>query len=124
MSTVESTNRLDGPEMTRRTIEPAQHTDAKAVGFLYLFTMVTSIFAYSYVRGQLIVRGDAVQTAWNIAASEQLFRIGIVSDLIMVAGVVMLVWALYVVLKPSTGMWPYLRCSGGSSETPFLRLPP
>ena len=99
MSTVASTNRLDRPEMTLRTIEPAQHTAAKVAGFLYLFTMVTSIFAF-YARGRLIVGGDAVQTAGNIAASERLFRVATISDLIMVAGVVMLVWALYVVLKP------------------------
>lgn len=85
--------------MTLRTIEPAQHTAAKVAGFLYLFTMVTSISAF-YARGRLIVGGDAVQTARNITASERLFRIAAVSDLIMVAGVVMLVWALYVVLKP------------------------
>ncbi len=86
--------------MTLRTIEPAQHTAAKVAGFLYLFTMATAIFGESYVRGQLIVRGDAVQTARNIAASERLFRIGIAGDLITVVGVVILVWALYVVLKP------------------------
>jgi hypothetical protein len=99
MSTAELTNRLDRPEMTLRTIEPAQHTAAKVAGFLYLFTMATSIFAYS-LRGRLVVVGDAVQTARNIVTSERLFRIATVSDLIMEAGVVMLVWALYVVLKP------------------------
>lgn len=82
------------------TIEPEQHRAAKAVGFLYLFTMATGVFGLLYVPGQLIVRGDAVQTATNIAASERLFRLGIVSDLITYAGVAVLVWALYVVLKP------------------------
>jgi Domain of unknown function (DUF4386) len=46
------------------------------------------------------VAGDAVQTARNIVASERLLRIGTVSDLITFAGDVILVWALYVVLKP------------------------
>ena len=100
MSTVALTNRVDRPEMTLRTIEPAQHTAAKVAGFLYLFIMATGIFGESYVRGQLIVGGDAVQTARNIAASERLFRISIASDLITVVGAVILVWALYVVLKP------------------------
>jgi hypothetical protein len=81
-------------------LEPAQHTAAKVAGSLYLFLMVTGIFAEFYARGQLIVPGDAVQTAKNIAASERLFRIGTVSDLITFAGDVILVWALYVVLKP------------------------
>jgi len=62
--------------------------------------MVTAMFAEFYARGPLIVHGDVVQTAKNIAASQRLFRIGTVSDLITFAGDVILVWALYVVLKP------------------------
>jgi len=76
-----------------------QQTAARVAGFLYLFTNVTAIFAYS-VRAQLRVRGDAVQTAANIAGSERLFRIGIATELITVAGVIMLVAALYVVVRP------------------------
>ena len=72
---------------------------ARLAGFLYLFTNATAIFAF-YARTQAIVRGDAVQTAKNIAATERLFRLGIVSELITIACVVMLVLALYVVLKP------------------------
>lgn len=86
-------------ESAFRTIEPAQHTAAKIVGFLYLFTMATSIVGFS-LRGPLLVRGDAVQTARNIAASQRLYRISIVSDLLTVVGVIVLLWALYVVLKP------------------------
>ena len=100
MSTVASTNRLDRSEMTLRTIEPAQHAAAKVAGFLYLFIMATGVFGESYVRGQLIAGGDAVQTARNIAASERLFRLSIASDLITVVGAVILLWALYVVLRP------------------------
>lgn len=81
-------------------LEPAQHFAAKVAGFLYLFLMATSIFAEFYARGPLIVPGDAVQTAQNIAASETLFRLGIVSNLITFAGDVVLLLALYVILKP------------------------
>jgi hypothetical protein len=81
-------------------LEPAQQTAAKVAGFLYLFTMVTANFAEFYARGRLIVAGDAVQTTKNIAASERLFRLGIVSNLITFASVVILLLALYVVLKP------------------------
>ncbi|MEW6736167.1 MAG: DUF4386 domain-containing protein [Acidobacteriota bacterium] len=100
MSTTASTDWLNKPEITLRTIAPSQHTAAKVAGFLYLFTMATAIFGQSYVRGQLIVRGDAIQTARNIVASEELFRISIASDLITVVGVIVLVWALYITLKP------------------------
>lgn len=80
-------------------ITPAQHTAAKIVGFLYLFTNATAIFAFS-VRGKMIVPRDAAQTATNIMASQQLFRIGIATELITVVGVMVLLWGLYVVLKP------------------------
>jgi hypothetical protein len=80
-------------------IEPAQRTAGKIAGFLYLLTNLTAIFGYA-VRGQLIARGDVVQTARNILGSERLFRISIVSDLLTVACVLLLVLALYVVLKP------------------------
>lgn len=86
--------------MTPRLIEPEQRTAARAAGLLYLSLMVTGIFAEFYARGSLIVPGDAAQTARNIAASERLFRLGTVSDLITFAGDVALVVALYVVLKP------------------------
>jgi hypothetical protein len=82
------------------TIEPEQRTAAKVVGFIYLIAMATSIFAELYARSPLIVRGDAAQTAINIAASERLFRIGSVIHLITFASDAMLAVALYVVVRP------------------------
>jgi hypothetical protein len=76
-----------------------QQNAAKVAGFLYLFTMATSVLAF-YTRSVLVVPGNAAQTATNITASERLFRIGIVSDVITFAGVVALVWGLYVALEP------------------------
>jgi Domain of unknown function (DUF4386) len=93
-------NRMDGPETTHRTIEPAQRTAAKVVGFLYIFQMATAIFGESYVRGRLIVRGDAARTALNIIGSERLFRLSIAGDLVTYTGVLVLVWAFYVMVRP------------------------
>ena len=86
--------------MTLRTIEPAQRTAAKVAGFLYLFQMATAIFGESYVRGQLIVRGDATRTAQNIIGAERLFRLSIAGDLVTYTTVIVLIWALYVVVRP------------------------
>ncbi len=86
--------------MTIRAIEPDQHRAARVVGVLYLLTMATGVFGLLYARGRLIVGDDAVQTAANIVASERLYRLAIVSDLVTLAGVTVLVWALYVALKP------------------------
>ena len=82
-------------------IEPSQRTAAKVVGAFYLLMMVTGVFAEFYARGRLIVPADAGQTARNIMASERLFRLGTVSDLITFAGDVILVVALYVVRSDS-----------------------
>ena len=99
-------------------LDQAQRTAAKVAGILYLFTIVTANLAEFYVRRPLIVPGDAAQTATNIAEHQQLFRIGITSDLIMLAANVMLVVALYVVLKPVSKnlallavFWRLVECS-------------
>jgi hypothetical protein len=47
-----------------------------------------------------LISNSASETARNILAHEQLFRVGIVGDLFYCAGVVVLVTALYVVLRP------------------------
>ena len=95
MSAVALTN-LDRPEPTLGTIDPEQHTAARVVGFIYLIAMATSMFAELYARGPLIVRGDAVQTAINIAASERLFRLSTVIHLITFASVPVLLIAVAV----------------------------
>lgn len=49
---------------------------------MYLLVIVCAGFSQGYVRGNLIVPGDASATAANIVASEGLFRLGLVADLI------------------------------------------
>jgi hypothetical protein len=72
---------------------------ARIAGFLYFIYIVATMFA-NVSRTRLIVFGDAIATANNILASDWLFRIGFVSD--VVAGVLFLLaaWALYVLLRP------------------------
>ena len=72
---------------------------ARLAGFLYLVYIVATVFA-SFVRGRLIVLGDAAATAENIAASEALFRLGFMSDVLAALLFVLSAWALYVLLKP------------------------
>jgi uncharacterized protein DUF4386 len=86
--------------MTDATSEAVQARAARLAGAMYLIIMVTAIFGESFVRSSLIVRGDATQTAQNIIGSERLFRIGIAADLATFTGVVVLIWALYVLLRP------------------------
>ncbi|MDQ3118165.1 MAG: DUF4386 domain-containing protein [Verrucomicrobiota bacterium] len=100
MSTDASVSPFSGPHSTDRGITPAQRTAAKIVGILYLIQMAAAIFGEIFVRGRLIVPRDAVQTAANLAASERLFRLSLVGDLMVYATVVVLFWGLYVILKP------------------------
>ncbi len=81
-------------------LEPAQRTAAKVAGALYLVQMAAGIFGELFVRGKLIVAGDATATAQNIAASERLFRLSIVTDLVTYVTVIVLIWSLYVILRP------------------------
>lgn len=54
---------------------------ARLAGLLYFLSTVTGGFGLFYVRSKVIVTGDAGATAANIAASEFLFRVAIVSNL-------------------------------------------
>jgi len=73
---------------------------ARIAGFLYLMVILFGAFAEVGVRSSLIVPEDAAATAIKIMASESLFRIGFISDLIMMTCYLLLAFALYVVFKP------------------------
>ncbi|MFO7543985.1 MAG: DUF4386 domain-containing protein [Trueperaceae bacterium] len=84
------------PAPTRAT--SVQRT-ARTAGFLYLILAVCGGFAEFFVRQALIVRDDAAATANNILASESVFRLGVVGELLGQVVFVMLVLALYRILK-------------------------
>jgi hypothetical protein len=72
---------------------------ARLAGVLYLVNAATGFFGIVYVPGKLIVSGNTAATAGNILASERLFRLGIVSELICAAEFIYLVWVLYRLLS-------------------------
>src|SRR6476659_6486336 len=87
-------------EMTINSIDSSQHTAARVAAFACLFTMAVVIFANFGIHERLIVAGNAAETARNILAHERLFRVGIACGLIYCIGLVVLLTALYVILKP------------------------
>src|SRR5713226_3287379 len=87
-------------EMTLSTIDESQRKAARVAGFTLLFAMAIVIFGEFYISSNLIVPGNAAETARNIMAHETLFRINIACDLIYVVNIVGLLAALYVILKP------------------------
>jgi hypothetical protein len=67
-------------------------------GFFYLIYLVITIPSDLY-RDSFIVLGDAAATANNIMASEWLFRLSFVGDLVSAVFFLLAAWALYVLLK-------------------------
>jgi hypothetical protein len=73
---------------------------ARIAGLSYLVTVVAGIFAELVVRGNAIVSGDAGATARNILASEGVYRLGFVADLLGGAAYLVVTVLLYELLKP------------------------
>jgi len=75
-------------------------TNARIAGVLYLIIIVSGLFSEVFVRSGIIVSGDAAATAENIAANSFLFRIGFISDLVMVMSDLGVALFFYLLLKP------------------------
>ncbi len=73
---------------------------AKVAGLLYLITIIAGGFAEAFVREGLTVSGNAVATANNILASEQMYRFGFVADLLVIICGIFLSLILYILFKP------------------------
>jgi hypothetical protein len=85
--------------MATNLIDNSQRIAAKVVGFAYLITFATVVYVHYGILWRLIT-GNAAETARNILAHETLFRIGVAGTVLYSAGVIVLLTALYVVLKP------------------------
>lgn len=87
--------------MTTSTIDESQRKAARVAGFFYLLTFAI-VFAVNFgINERLLVAGDPAQTARNILGHERLFRIGIAGNLVYEAGLLALLSALYVTLRPA-----------------------
>lgn len=75
-------------------------THARVVGFLLLLPIPLDLFGSQFVPSKLIVPGDAATTARNILASEWLFRLGIVSTLLLLLVDIVVVLVYYQLFKP------------------------
>ena len=68
-------------------------------GFLYLLLVLPGPFSLIYLPNKLIVQGDAAATANNVRAHEMLFRFGMVADVAGAVFFILLVMALYRLLR-------------------------
>jgi len=72
---------------------------ARFAGAAYFIIIITSILSLIFGPYQLIVDGDVAKSIENIASSQLLYRIGMVYEILMYMGVVILSVALYHLLK-------------------------
>ncbi|HEY4565214.1 MAG TPA: DUF4386 domain-containing protein, partial [Thermoanaerobaculia bacterium] len=86
--------------MARPTVEASPQVYARIGGALYLIIIVAGILGELFIRGRIIVSGDAAATAHNIMASQSLWRVGIAGDLVMHVCDVPLMLIFYVLLRP------------------------
>ncbi|MCK9404605.1 MAG: DUF4386 domain-containing protein [Chitinophagaceae bacterium] len=86
--------------MTITTIDDSQRKAAKVAGLACLLTTAIIAAANFGINARLMVESNAVETAKNILAHESLFRFDIIAYLIYCAGILVLLTALYVILKP------------------------
>ena len=98
---------------TRVTTTPSNRTTspqrlARIAGWLYLSMVPLGIFGILYVPLNFIVSGDAAATAQQILANESIFRLSIVSSLVVQLVNLILVLMLYKLLKPATRNWAAL----------------
>jgi hypothetical protein len=89
-----------GNKMTISAIDGSQRKAARIAGLAGPISFVTVVAVNFGIFARLIVRGNPAETARNILAHETLFRIGVAGDMVYCVGVVVLLTALYVILKP------------------------
>jgi len=75
-------------------------SSTRLAGFIYLAIIGLGVFGEVFVRGALIVSGNASSTATSILASQSLWGTGITTDLLMHVLDVPLIVFFYLLLKP------------------------
>jgi hypothetical protein len=89
MAILEEDMRMNSPQKT-----------ARAAAFVFLIVFFLGMSTELFIRPGIMVPGDAAATVKNIAASETLFRLSMVSDLIRQSLLMLLTLILYKLLKP------------------------
>jgi hypothetical protein len=72
---------------------------ARIGGVLYLYIILAGIFVELFVRGKLVVSGDAAATAGNILAHETRWRIAFSAEVLWLACAVALTMIFYVLMR-------------------------
>ncbi len=81
-----------GPEVSIRAA-------AVLAGVSYVVLFALAFFANFFVREGLVISDDATATAANLAESENLFRLGMLSFIVIFVLDIVVSWALYIVFR-------------------------
>ena len=95
--------RLNSPDQKEKTVNLYRQKFTlfreRLAAFLYIIANLPAPFAWLYFPSHFIVRGDPAATTHNITDSESLFHLDIVLNLFTSIGNLILVLALYQLLK-------------------------
>ena len=86
--------------MNDSSFERSPQLYARVAGCFYLAIILLGLFGEVFVRGTLVVSGDATATVNAIANSQFLWRVGIVGDLLMHVFDLPVILVLYLLLRP------------------------
>ena len=86
--------------MTNKESVNSPQRTARVAAFLFLLIFFLGMSTELFIRPGMIVPGDAAATVRNIAASEALFRLSLVSDLIRQMLLMLLPLVLYKLFNP------------------------
>jgi hypothetical protein len=106
--------------MTHRMETATPLLYARIAGVLYLINIACGIFGELFVRGHLVVAGDAAATAHNILSHELLYRSGVVGDLIMHITDLPMDVIFYMLLRPVNKDLSLLAMVFGLMQTAIL----
>ncbi|PLX19320.1 MAG: hypothetical protein C0599_11035 [Salinivirgaceae bacterium] len=71
----------------------------KLAGITLLFNLLIPTLSYVFIQSKLFVQGDNLLTATNVIYSKGIFNAGIIMELMLVIGLVLLGYSLYLLLR-------------------------
>lgn len=83
--------------------EVSPRTLARIGGVLYLLVIIGGLYGEVFLRGKLIVPGDATATATGIRSMETLWRTGVAIEVLILISALVLFWILFILLRPVSG---------------------
>jgi hypothetical protein len=86
--------------MADYSVEASPQLYARTAGALYLGNIVLGIFGEAFVRGRLIVPGDAAATAGNLRSMEALWRWGLAAEFLALICAIGIAMIYFFLLRP------------------------